>query len=84
MVVGKITYIIIIILLLGLFGSSFLVGIVIGCFTLARMGDIYGRKPIFLIGILIQTITFILMIFARNSMELDLLFLMFGISSGGK
>jgi MFS family permease len=38
---------------IGLFGSSFLVGVVIGCVTFARMGDIYGRKKIFIIGMML-------------------------------
>jgi MFS family permease len=35
---------------MGLFGSFFLLGIVIGCFTIARAGDIYGRRPVFIFG----------------------------------
>ena len=36
---------------IGLMGVSFLVGIVVGCLTIARLGDIYGRKPIFKLGL---------------------------------
>lgn len=35
-------------------GSFFLVGIVIGCLTLTRLGDVVGRKPIFIVGMLLQ------------------------------
>eukprot|EP00347_Sterkiella_histriomuscorum_P021446 403333947 len=39
---------------IGLFGSIFLLGIVFGSVTLTRLGDIYGRKPVFLIGMILQ------------------------------
>jgi len=32
-------------------GTSFLLGIVIGCLTVARLGDVYGRKPIYKLGL---------------------------------
>lgn len=35
---------------IGLFGACFLLGMVVGCVTLARMGDLYGRKKVFLFG----------------------------------
>lgn len=38
---------------LGLIGSSFLVGIVIGSVTITRIGDSYGRRPGFGIGLFI-------------------------------
>lgn len=38
---------------IGAFGVCFLLGIVIGCFTLARAGDVVGRRPIFILGMLI-------------------------------
>jgi MFS family permease len=40
--------------MVGLFGSFFLLGMVIGCLTLARMGDIYGRKKVFILGMVCQ------------------------------
>lgn len=36
---------------IGLFGSFFLAGIVLGSMTITRIGDIYGRRPGFMIGI---------------------------------
>jgi MFS family permease len=38
-------------MVVGLIGALFLVGIVIGCSTLTRLGDVYGRKPIYMLGI---------------------------------
>ena len=37
--------------IIGLLGASFLAGIVIGCLTLTRLGDILGRKPIYILGL---------------------------------
>ena len=37
--------------MVGLFGSSFLFGIVVGCSTLTRLGDKHGRRPIYILGI---------------------------------
>ena len=39
---------------MGLLGSSFLTGIVVGCMTLTRLGDKHGRKPIYMIGIVLN------------------------------
>lgn len=38
---------------IGLFGSMFLAGIVVGSITLTRLGDLYGRKPVFIMGVAI-------------------------------
>ena len=39
---------------MGLIGSAFLFGIVIGCSTLTRLGDVYGRKPIYILGFIMH------------------------------
>ena len=36
---------------IGMLGFSFLMGIVFGCLTVARLGDVYGRKPIYKLGL---------------------------------
>ncbi|CDW90772.1 solute carrier family member 5 [Stylonychia lemnae] len=51
---------------LGLFGSFFLLGIVVGCFTLARAGDIYGRRRIFIIGMVSQIIVCTTILFSTS------------------
>ena len=40
--------------MIGLIGAMFLCGIVIGCMTLTRMGDVVGRKPIYMLGVLMH------------------------------
>ena len=39
---------------IGLIGAAFLVGVVIGSLTLTRLGDIHGRKPIYLLGLVMH------------------------------
>jgi MFS family permease len=38
-------------IMIGLIGALFLMGIVVGCSTLTRLGDKIGRKPVYLIGL---------------------------------
>jgi MFS family permease len=38
---------------LGLIGATFLLGIVFGCLTVTRLGDKYGRKPVYFVGLLL-------------------------------
>ena len=39
---------------IGLIGAVFLFGIVVGCLSLTRLGDIIGRKPIYLLGLIMH------------------------------
>lgn len=69
---------------MGLFGVSFLLGIVIGCVTLARAGDIVGRKPIFILGMLIQIGVTIGLLFSKNATTTYLLMSAFGVAITAK
>ena len=51
---------------IGLFGSFFLLGICMGSITLTRLGDIYGRKPIFIFGILLVALASFILYFMTN------------------
>jgi len=62
----------------------FLLGIAIGCFTLTRMGDIYGRKPIFLLGMVMQIGITVGLLFSKNAYLTYSLFIAFGFASTGK
>jgi MFS family permease len=35
----------------GINGAMFILGLVVGCSSLTRMGDVYGRKPLFMLGL---------------------------------
>ena len=43
-----------------------LFGIVLGCLTITRMGDVWGRKPIYFFGLLIHIIVTCVIVFAKN------------------
>ena len=40
--------------LIGLIGAAFLMGVVIGSLTLTRLGDVHGRRPIFMLGLVMH------------------------------
>jgi MFS family permease len=48
-------------------GFSFLIGIVIGCLTVARLGDIYGRKPIYKLGLCMHLLFTVIICFLKTS-----------------
>ena len=63
-------------------GVSFLVGIVVGCLTIARLGDIYGRKPIFKLGLYMHLAFSVSLCFltTNNLVVIYLLLLILGMS----
>ena len=67
---------------IGLMGVSFLVGIVFGCLTIARLGDIYGRKPIFKLGLYMHLAFSVSICFlqTQNLVIIYLLLLLLGMS----
>lgn len=67
---------------IGLLGFSFLFGIVLGCLTIARLGDIYGRKPIYRLGLYMHLAVSVCMCFltTRSFVFLYILLLFFGMS----
>ena len=69
---------------IGLFGSFFLLGVVIGCLTLTRLGDIVGRKPIFMLGMIMQIGITTTTIFMTNEYVAYVLCFLEGISMTGK
>jgi putative MFS transporter len=52
---------------LGLIGATFLLGIVFGCLTVTRLGDTYGRKPVYFMGLLLQLAMTIVVIFSTSA-----------------
>ena len=66
-----------------MFGACYLIGTVIGCLTLARMGDIYGRKPIMLIGVIMIVIVTFLLLLSRSYIFDYVLIMTIGIAITG-
>lgn len=68
---------------IGMMGFMFLVGIVLGCATIARLGDIYGRKPIYIIGLYMHLAFSVLICLFSGDNSIILLYAMlifFGMS----
>ena len=51
---------------LGFVGFTFLLGIVVGCLTLTRLGDYYGRRPIYMLGLLMHLTITLFLVFSRE------------------
>ena len=68
----------------GLIGSMFFVGTFIGSFILPRASDIYGRKPLFLIGLVIFFSVVTAAYFVTNLYALYFIIFMGGISETGR
>jgi MFS family permease len=66
--------------LIGLLGACFLMGIVIGCSTLTRLGDKHGRKPVYLLGVVIHICFTLSMLISTNQIVDFCLIFMFGMS----
>lgn len=49
---------------LGLLGMAFILGIVVGCVTVTRMGDIWGRKYIFMAGLALNAVLTVVIVFS--------------------
>ena len=68
----------------GLIGSSFFVGTFSGSFVLPRASDIYGRKPLTLIGLVIFFAVVAASYFVKNLYLLYFIIFMGGISETGR
>ena len=62
----------------------FFIGCFIGSFILPRCADVFGRKPLFLIGLALYIIVVILLYFASSLWELYVLMFLGGISETGR
>jgi putative MFS transporter len=69
---------------LGLLGSVFFAGIVVGSLTLPRLSDYYGRKKIFLISGILHLILCIITIFSNNFYVSIIIMFFVGIVFAGR
>lgn len=66
-------------------GSSFFLGTLVGSFLLPRAADIYGRKPVYLIGLLLYIIVIFGLIISEMTLHsLYTLLFLGGISEAGR
>jgi hypothetical protein len=68
----------------GMIGAVFLFGIVVGCVTLARLGDVLGRKPVYLIGLVMHLSLMVGLLLTSNLNLAFLLMFLFGVSLTGR
>ena len=67
-------------LMIGLIGSVFLLGIVVGCSTLTRLGDILGRKPVYMLGLVMHISFMTGLLISTNLYFSYVLLFIFGLS----
>ncbi len=65
-------------------GAAFLAGIVVGCSTLTRMGDVKGRKPIYFIGMFLNLVCTVFLFFANHIFIVYFILFVLGISVSGR
>jgi MFS family permease len=65
---------------LGLIGAVFLIGIVIGCSTVTKLGDYYGRRPVYLFGLVLNFVLIGILIIAKNVIIAYFCLFLLGIS----
>jgi MFS family permease len=66
---------------IGMYGFVYLAGIVVGCLTVARMGDVWGRKPIYLIGMILNFFLTLGLVFSYNKYLTLVLLCVLGITT---
>lgn len=67
-----------------LVGSMFFVGTFLGSFVLPRAADIYGRKPLFLIGLTLYIVVVITLFFNKSLAFLYVLMFLGGVAETGR
>jgi MFS family permease len=61
-------------------GAVFLVGIVVGCSFVTKLGDVYGRKPVYLFGLILNFVLVGFLLILTNLVLVYLCLFMLGIS----
>lgn len=69
---------------MGFLGSSFITGCFVGSFFLSRLADIYGRRPIFIVGLCLQICVVICSLFCKSIYFAYFLLFLGGIGEVGR
>ena len=70
--------------MIGLIGSSFFIGCFVGSFILPRLADKVGRKPMFMLGLIINIFSTVGLFFGRTRIVLYLFLILGGIGETGR
>lgn len=65
---------------LGLVGALFLIGIVVGCSFITKMGDSYGRRLIYALGLFVNGAIVVVVVFSKSVILTYFCLFMLGIS----
>jgi MFS family permease len=65
-------------------GSCFFIGCFIGSFILPRIADIKGRKPMFLLGLILYITCVLGLLFSKNKILMYFFLIIGGISETGR
>ncbi len=68
----------------GFIGSSLFIGWTISAFIFPRIADIIGRRPVFCLSMLIQTVAFTGLFFSKSIILTYIFMFLFGSSSVGR
>ena len=71
-------------LAMSMIGSCFLIGCFVGSFVLPRLADIVGRKPMFILGLVLYIITVLGLYFGTTKPVLYSMLVLGGISETGR
>ena len=72
-------------LMISMFGTSMLLGFMVGSMTLTNLSDIYGRKPLILVSLMLSTVIAIPIIFLQDNYVGTLICsFLFGISASSR
>ncbi len=61
-------------------GAIFLLGICVGCLFITKLADIHGRKPIYLLGLILNFVLITILIFVNSVIPIFVCLFFLGIS----
>ena len=69
---------------IGLLGTIAFAGAAVGCFFVPRLGDLYGRKPVYVVSMVIQTGMFAGILLSHKLLPVYILAFIIGITTIGR
>jgi MFS family permease len=63
-----------------LVGATFLIGICVGCLFVTKLADIYGRKPVYLLGLILNFVIIAVLMLVNSVIPIFVCLFFLGIS----